>query len=142
MKLKTFLKGIPWIITVILGISLFVFLSVYPVFSTAVDKSEIGDNFGISVTTEADGIDLYYLDGSTTVAITIDEKREYNWDWISIIYETSSDVWTCGCTDFTLKDSDSDGYVDWLGFTATGGATAGGEVRIRWTSIEGDMPGI
>jgi len=110
--------------------------------ATATDASVIGDQFGYDDNKEADGMDIYYLDGSTAVALTIDEKREYNWDWVNIMYETASDVWRWPTADVTLKDSDSNGYIDALEFTATGGATAGGEVRIRWTSAEGGFPPI
>lgn len=144
MKLNKFSEAIPWIITAILGIALFVVLAVFtlPAFSTASDYTIIGDNFGFNDTAECTGLDLYYLKGSTTVALTISEQRERNWDWVCIMYETASDVWRWPGSGVVLKDSDSDGYIDWLGFTAEGGDTAGGEVRVRWASIENGLPGI
>lgn len=142
MKLNKIWKGILLVLAVICGISLFVLLEPDPAFSTAADYSIIGDNFGFNDTDECTGLDLHYLDGATTVAITLTEQRERNWDWVCIMYETASDVWDKQSTGITLKDSDSDGYVDWISFDTTNGATAGGEVRIRWVSIENGMPGI
>lgn len=142
MKLNKFSKGVLLVLAVICGISLFVLLEPNPAYSTASDYSIIGDNFGVNDTDECTGLDLYYLDGATTVAITLSEQRERNWDWVCIMYETASDVWSKQATGITLKDSDSDGYVDWISFDTTDGDTAGGEVRIRWVSIENGMPGI
>lgn len=140
MKLNI-LKGAV-IAIIVLAVSFVVAYLGAPTFATTVDDVVTGFNFGWSLHEEASSTALYYLDGSTTVALTLSETRIRNWDWIDIMYETASDVWTKQTADITLKDSDSDGYVDWLGFTATGGATAGGEVRIRAVAVEGGLPVI
>ena len=143
MRLTRLLKGAPLIGAVILGVSLSIWLlGGGPAVATAVDKIVLSQDFGWSASNEGACVAVYYLDGSETVALTLDEKREFNWDWASIMYETASDVWRIPTADVTLKDSDSDGYIDWLGFTATGGATAGGEVRIRGIAVERDLPAI
>lgn len=141
MKLNPKLGVVPLVVVAVIGIALFLFFS-GGLSATGVDIRQIGQNFGWNSANECEDIALYYMDGSTTIALTIDETRQTNYDFIICMYETASDVWRYPTADVTLKDSDSDGYIDWIGFTATGGNTAGGEVRIRGIASEYRIPAI
>ena len=115
----------------------------YALSATRVDYNAVGQQFGWRDSNEFSDMSLYYLDGSTTVSLTLKESKNTNYDWIDIMYETASDVWTKQTANITLKDNDANGYIDTLSFTAAGGATAGGEVRIRGVAIDdATFPGI
>lgn len=141
MKLKSLLNRGPLMLMVIAGLLLFLVMDMN-VSAVGVDIRQDGDEFGWDDEEENTDGAVYYMDGSTTVALTIIESRATNYDFWYIWYETASDVWRQPTADVTVKDSDSDGYVDWIGFTATGGDTAGGEVRIRGVAMEGRVPKI
>ena len=144
--MKHLLKRIPAFplaSAVAFGILLFIALSLHSN-ATVLDHRDQVQDFGFHASNGAADIAIHYLDGSETVALTLRENRETNYKFLCApMYETASDVWTYKVADVTLKDSDSNGYIDWLGFTATGGDTAGGEVRIHGIAIStGSVPGI
>jgi hypothetical protein len=78
---------------------------------------------------------------STSIALEVPETRRFNIEDFAVVrWETASEVWSYGATGITIKDSDSDGYIDWVIFTATGGATAGGRVEVLGFNHEGMSP--
>lgn len=106
MKLKSLFISVP----IVLGIVLFLLLSVN-IDAVSLDNYVTGYSYGQSSRQEASGNGLYFMDGSTTVGITLRESDQRNWNILdSIWYETASDVWRQPTADVTLKDSDGNGY--------------------------------
>jgi hypothetical protein len=84
-------------------------------------------------------VGMGYLEGDTSVSIDWNPGaffwKQYDVFWIW--FETASDVWAVSTPAYTYKDSNSDGVYEYIEFTATGGATAGGKYWIVGLRFEG-----
>lgn len=77
------------------------------------------------------------MQGSTAFVYDLPDKENREVDLFFIQYETASDIWRWVTVDCSLMDSDGDGYKEWISVTLTGGATAGGKVRLFGMHVDG-----
>lgn len=122
---------IPYIIAVSLGVLIALLLIVYQPGTlkaeTAADREDLTE---VNPETFEWLAKIYMTDTSILYNFNALDTKAGNFKHFLIWYETSSDVWANQGVAYTVTDSDSDGYRDWIAFTATSGATAGGECWI------------